>query len=105
MTGEDLTVFFNTNEHALVATVCTPQDVFVREVKVIFSAPVGEVAVGAGEVAHLQPTFQAPTAELEGVRKDYIVRIDDAEGSPVTYRVVRRENDGTGLSTVWLRKQ
>jgi hypothetical protein len=100
MLGEDLSVFFDTDEHAVEAVIQTPQGVLVRTVNVILSLPVGEVAVGAGEVAHLQPSFQAPTAELAGVKKDYIV---ETGGS--TYSVVRRENDGTGLSTVWLRKQ
>jgi hypothetical protein len=72
----------------------------VRTVNVIFAEPVEEFAVGASEVANLQPTFQAPTADLTGVRKDYI-----AEIAGDAYRVVRRKNDGTGLSTVWLRKQ
>lgn len=105
MRGEDLTPFFNTDEHAVVATISTPQGALVTEANVIFSSPVGEVQVGASEVAHLQPSFQAPTAELAGVKKDYIVTIDNAEGFSETYRVVRRENDGTGLSTAWLRKQ
>lgn len=97
---EDLTPFFNLDEHATEAIIKTPAGVLVRTVKVILSLPVGEVAVGDGEVAHLQPTFQAPTAQLTGVNKDYIV-----EAGGFAYRVVRRENDGTGLSTVWMRKQ
>jgi hypothetical protein len=100
MRGEDLSLFFNTDEHAVEAVIKTSAGTLVATVNVILSLPVGEVAVGAGEVAHLQPTFQAPTAQLAGVKKDYIV---ETGGS--TYRVVRRENDGTGLSTVWMRKQ
>jgi hypothetical protein len=100
MVGEDLSVFFNTDEHAVAAGIQTPQGAPVATIKVILSLPVAEVAVGAGEVAHLQPSFQAPTAELAGVKKDYIV----VTGGN-TYRVVRRENDGTGLTTVWMRKQ
>lgn len=100
MVGEDLSVFFDTDEHAVEAVIKTPQGVLVRTVNVILSLPVGEMAVGQGEVAHLQPSFQAPTAELESVRKNYIV-----ETGGDTYRVVRRENDGTGLSTVWMVKQ
>lgn len=100
MLGEDLTTFFNLDEHAVAATISTPAGVPVREVNVILSKPVGEVALGAGEVTSLQPSFQAPTAGVQGVKANYIVTI---EGE--TFRVVRRENDGTGLSTVWLRKQ
>ena len=100
MRGEELTLFFNPDEHAVTATISTPAGVLVREVNVIFSKPVGEIQVGTAEVTSLQPSFQAPTAELQGVKANYIVTI---EGE--TFRVVRRENDGTGLSTVWLRKQ
>jgi hypothetical protein len=98
--NEDLTPFFNLDEHAVEAAIKTPESVAVRTVKVILSLPVGEMQVGAGEVAHLQPSFQCPTAELEGVTKNYLAVVGG-----VTYRVVRRENDGTGLSTVFLGKQ
>lgn len=100
MPFDDLTPFFNLDEHAVEAALKTPEGAAVRTVKVILSLPVGEMAVGTGEVAHLQPTFQCATADLAGVKKDYIAVI-----AAVTYRVVRRENDGTGVSTVWLRKQ
>jgi hypothetical protein len=100
MLGEDLKPFFNLDEHAVGATIRTPAGVFVRTAKVILSLPVGEVQVGAGEVTHLQPSIQCPTAELEGVVKNYLVEVGGD-----TYRVVRRENDGTGLSTAWMRKQ
>lgn len=100
MLGEDLSVFFDPDEHAVEADIKTPQGALVTTVNIILSLPVGEVAVGQGEVAHLQPSFQAPTAELAGVRKEYVV-----ETGGDTYRVVRRENDGTGLTTVWMRKQ
>lgn len=99
MLGEDLSIFFNPDEHATPALLKTPAGVALRTINVILALPVGEVAVGAGEVTHLQPSFQAPTADLAGVRANYI-----AEVAGVTYYVVRRENDGTGLSTVWLRK-
>lgn len=98
--GDDLTPFFNLDEHAVEAALKTPEGAAVRTIKVILSVPVGEVAVGAGEVTHLQPTFQCATSDLAGVKKDYIAVI-----AGVTYRVVRRENDGTGLSTAWLSKQ
>ncbi|HEX7958085.1 MAG TPA: hypothetical protein VF508_14150 [Pyrinomonadaceae bacterium] len=101
MRDEDLTPFFNLDEHAVEAAIKTPEGAAVRAIKVILSLPVQEMAVGqGGEVAHLQPNFQCPTADLEGVRQRYIAVI---EGT--TYRVVRRENDGTGLSTVFMVKQ
>ena len=100
MRDEDLSPFFNLDEHAVEAAIKTPAGEAVRTIRVILSLPVGEVQVGAGEVAHLQPSFQAPTADLAGVTKNYTATI---EGT--TYGVVRRENDGTGLSTVWLVKQ
>lgn len=106
MRDEDLKPFFNLDEHAVEATFQTPEGTDAGEANVILSLPVGEMPVGAaGEVAHLQPSFQCATADIAGVKKGYKVLIDDAEGITVTYRVVRRENDGTGLSTVWLSKQ
>ncbi|HEX8499282.1 MAG TPA: hypothetical protein VF659_01730 [Pyrinomonadaceae bacterium] len=97
---DDLSPFFNLDEHAVEAALKTPEGVAVRTIRVILSVPVGEVQVGAAEVTHLQPTFQCATADLEGVRKGYQAVI-----AGTTYRVVRRENDGTGLSTAWLTKQ
>ena len=98
--GEDLTPFFNLDEHAVEAAIQTPAGVAVRTIKVILSVPVGEVQVGEGEVTHLQPTFTCATADLAGVKKNYLAVI-----AGTTYKVVRRENDGTGLSTVWLARQ
>jgi hypothetical protein len=100
MIGADLSVFFGLDDFAVEAAIQTPDGADVRTIRVILSLPVGEVQVGAGEVTHLQPSFQAQTADPEGVRKGYKATI---EGT--TYAVVRRENDGTGLSTVWLSKQ
>lgn len=97
--ADDLTPFFNLDEHAVEAAIQTPQGAALRTIKVILSLPVGEVQVGAGEVAHLQPSFQCATSDLQGVIKNYLAVIGGA-----TYKVVRRENDGTGLSTVWLMK-
>lgn len=98
--SEDLTPFFSLDEHAVEAALQTPEGAAVKMIKGILSVPVGEVAVGAGEVTHLQPSFQCATSDLQGVIKNYLAVVGGT-----TYRVVRRENDGTGLSTVWLMKQ
>lgn len=100
---DDLTPFFDTDAFALDAEFKTPQGATVRWSKVILSIPVGEVALGAGEGTHLQPSLQCPTADIEGVKKGYTVTIHDA--TTTNYTVVRRENDGAGLSTVWLTKK
>ena len=105
MSFDDLTPFFDTDAFALRAEFKDPQGASVNETKVILSVPVGEVAVGAGEVAHVQPSLQCPTAEIEGVRKGYTVAVHNADATTTTFEVVRRESDGVGLSTVWLRKQ
>lgn len=98
--GEDLAPFFSLDEHAVEAALKTPQGAAVRTVRVILSLPVGEVQVGAGEVTHLRPSLLCATSDLEGVRENYLAVIGGA-----TYAVVRRENDGTGLTTAWLRRQ
>ena len=101
MQGEDLSIFFNADEHAVAATFKTGDGALVREANVILSLPVQEMQVGAGAgVEHLQPSLQCPTADVEGVKKNYIVEVGGS-----TFRVVRRESDGTGLTTVWLRKE
>jgi hypothetical protein len=102
---DDLTPFFDT--FAQWAEFKTPEGALVGGMgtKVILSIPVGEVAVGSGEVAHVQPSLQCPTAAIEGVKKGYTVGVRKANGYWDTFEVVRRENDGTGVSTVWLRKQ
>jgi hypothetical protein len=102
---DDLTPFFDTDAFALRADFKTPAGALAAETKVILSLPVGEMTVGAGEVAHVQPSLQCPTAEIEGVRKGYTVTVHNADATTANYAVVRRENDGTGLSTVWLVKQ
>lgn len=101
MQGEDLSIFFNTDEHAVAATFKTDGGALVREANVIFSLPVQEMQVGAGQgVGQLQPSLQCPTADAEGVKKNYVVEVSGG-----TFRVVRKESDGTGISTVWLRKE
>ena len=105
MPFDDLTPFFDTDAFALRAEFKNPQGEVLRETKVILSLPVGEMAVGAGEVAHLQPSLQVPTAEIEGVKKGFTVAVRNADATTTNYTVVRRENDGAGLSTVWLSKQ
>lgn len=101
MQGEDLRIFFNPDEHAVAATFKTDGGALVREANVILSLPVQEMQVGPGQgVEHLQPSLQCPTPDVEGVKKNYIVEIGGG-----TFRVLRRESDGTGLTTVWLRKE
>lgn len=102
---DDLTPFFDTDAFALRAEFKTPAGALVNEAKVILSIPVGEIALGAGEVSHQQPSLQCPTAEIGGVKKGYTVTVYDADATATNYTVVRRENDGAGLSTVWLVKQ
>lgn len=100
MIGEDLHIFFNPDEHAVPAALKTPTGEPLRTVNVIFAVPVEEFQVGVDEVAHQRPTFQCATADLEGVKKNYLAIIGGT-----TYKVVRRTNDGTGLTTAWLSKQ
>lgn len=97
--AEDLSVFFNVGEHASPATIKTPQGATLRSANVIFSTPVQEAGLGQVEVATQQPFLQIPTADLDGVKKDYVFDI-----GAKSYAVVRWEHDGTGVSVVYLRK-
>lgn len=100
MLGEDLSLFFNPDEHAVAATFKTPGGVPVRTANVIFTEPLQEMQFGQESVGHAQPSLQCPTADLDGVKKDYTVEIE-ARG---TFRVVRQLSDGTGVSTVLLTR-
>lgn len=101
MLGEDdLSVFFNPDEHAAAATIKEPGGALVRTANVIFNEPVQETQVGAGEVNHAQPSLMCPTADLAGVKKNYVFEI----AGKGTFRVVRQSSDGTGVSTVFLMR-
>lgn len=97
---EDLSVFFNVEEHAISATIKTPQGATLRTASVIFSEPVNEVPLRPGEVTTQQPFLQCPTADLDGVKAEYVFDI-----GAKSYAVVRWEHDGTGVSVVHLRKR
>lgn len=100
--GEDLAPFFNTDEHAVAATIKTGEGVLVRAAAVIFSTPFREMPVGVpgSSVGQGQPRVLCKTADLAGVKKEFIFDI----GGTV-YRFVKSEDDGTGVSTAFLRKQ
>ena len=101
MLGEDdLAVFFNPDEHALPATIKEPGGATLRTANVIFNDAVQEMQVGQGEVGHAQPSLMCPTADLAGVRKNFIFEIEGRG----TFRVVRQQSDGTGVSTVFLAR-
>lgn len=98
--AEDLSVFFNTGEHAVQTTIKDKDGVLVRSAAVIFWAPFDEMQVGVDStVGHGQPRVQCRTADLAGVKKDYIFEIGDA-----SYRFVRKDDDGTGVSVAFLRE-
>ena len=101
MLGDDLDHFFNPDEHAVAATVKKSDGTPVGTFNVILVTPVQDMAlVASGSVSQLQPSIQGRTEDLGGVEKEYIV-----EAGGATYRAVKRANDGTGVSTVWLRKE
>lgn len=105
MLDEDLTIFFNRAEHAVRAVFSTPQGALVGEASVILSTPVQDMQLIADyQTKQLQPSIQCRTADVEGVRRNYKVEIDGPLGV-TTYHVTGRDDDGTGLSIVWLRKE
>ncbi|HWT00199.1 MAG TPA: hypothetical protein VN256_08125 [Pyrinomonadaceae bacterium] len=96
---EDLSQFFEQDEFAVAAVIKNGPTV-IRSISVIFNTPTQEAAIfDAGAEVNV-PFMQCQTSDLTGVTKSHTVTING-----VAYRIGEREDDGTGVSTVQLRKQ
>jgi hypothetical protein len=96
---EDLAQFFDQDDFAVAAIIKSGATV-IRTISVIFNTPTQEVAVFDTAVEGNLPFVQCRTSDLAGVTKSHTMTV-----SNVVYRIGEREDDGTGLSTVQLRKQ
>lgn len=95
---EDLSQFFNEDDFAVEAII-TLSNNSQKTVNVIFSAQTMDVAVYDTEIVADTPNFLAASADIAELK----------DGSPVTiggknYKVKKVTDDGTGLSTVYLKK-
>jgi len=93
MFTEDLSVFFNTDEFAVVATI---NNVSVNG---IFDREFVSVSSGKVQIEGFRPVFTCATSDVSGVTEDDLVVVDT-----VTYRVAFPEPDGTGITRLILRK-
>ncbi|HEV2706247.1 MAG TPA: hypothetical protein VGV59_10010 [Pyrinomonadaceae bacterium] len=100
MFSENLTQFFDLDEFAVEATIKTAAGATVRTVNVIFNTPQQAVEVLDAGVEAGVPFVECRTSDLDGVTHKHTMTI-----SSVVYRVVKIDDDGTGVSTVQLRKQ
>jgi hypothetical protein len=96
---EDLSQFFEEDDFAVQSVIKTAAGETVRTISVIFNTPTQEVAVFDTGVESNLPLVQCLTSDLDGVTKSHTMAIN-----AVDYRISDREDDGTGISTVQLRK-
>ncbi len=98
--AEDLNLFFDTNFAGVPAEIKNKAGAHVRDANVILDTPTAAVTEG-GEVVALTPSVMGRESDLGDVLQGYTLTT-----AGVVYVVTGPpRNDGTGLSTVGLRKQ
>jgi hypothetical protein len=98
--AEDLNLFFDTAFAGTPAEIYDKAGAHVRNANVILDTPTAATTDG-GEVVALTPSVMGREADLADVVQGYTLTVAD-----VVYVVTGPpRNDGTGLSTVGLRKQ
>lgn len=95
---EDLSPFFELSDFAVEATIKNGSTT-VRTAKVIFDSIAGPLDVLAAEVQAGSPKARIKTDDLAGV----VLNTHTIVINSVTYRIVGREDDGTGVSTILLK--
>lgn len=93
LSTDDLSAFFDENHFAVDATWkgCAVRGIFDNEF--------AEVEVGEVAVEGTQPRFMCKTSDVVALVAD-----EDFTVGGVTYKTIRQEPDGTGISLVILRK-
>lgn len=98
--AEDLNTFFDTDFAGTPAEIKDKAGAHVRSANVILEDPSGELLEGV-EVVAQTPHAMGRAVDLSDVRKDYTLTI-----AGTVYVVTGPpRNDGTGLTTVGLRRQ
>ncbi len=98
--AEDLSLFFDTDFAGTLAEIKDKTGAGVRNANVILDTPTAAVMEG-GEVVALTPSVMGRESDLSDVREGYTLTV-----AGTVYVVTGPpRNDGTGLSTVGLRKQ
>lgn len=94
---EDLGVFFDESDFAVQAAITLPNN-SVRVISVIFDATTQGIQLYDSNIEADTPSFQCKTSDLTGVKTGNQVVIENK-----TYAVGRKEPDGTGVTTVYLK--
>lgn len=95
---EDLSVFFDTNDFAVVATIKNPDGSKLRDANVIFDDGRQNAELLNAGIELPNTTMRCQTADLAGVTHNHKVAI-----GATTYRIINRQDDGAGVSTVALQ--
>lgn len=100
--AEDLTQFFDTDDFAVAAVIKQPDGTVVRTANVILDTPTQEeILLGGGKVTAQTPKAVGRTTDLGDVQRNYTLTVVST-----VYAVTGpSEDDGTGVSTLRLRKQ
>jgi hypothetical protein len=101
MFDEDLSLFFDTGDFAVAAVLKDAAGAELRTANVIIETPTREAELLGGDVMQGTPSATARTADLDGVRRGYTLTV----GAAVYAVTEPPEDDGTGVSTLRLRKQ
>lgn len=95
---EDLTPFFDTNDFAVEATIKNPDNSTLRTANVIFDDGRQNAGLLNAGIEVPNTTMRCKTADLASVTHNHKVTI-----GATTYRIINRQDDGTGVSTVALQ--
>jgi hypothetical protein len=95
---EDLSQFFEENDFAVPAIIKNGATV-IRTISVIFNTPSQEVEIFDTNFEGNVPFALCRDSDLAGITNAHTMTI-----SSVVYRIAKIEPDGTGVSTVHLRK-
>ena len=96
---EDLRQFFEEDDFAVPSIIKTAAGATVRTISVIFNTPSQEVEIFDTDFEGNLPFALCRSSDLASITNNHTMTI-----SSVVYRIAKIEPDGTGVSTVHLRK-
>lgn len=99
--AEELEQFFDTGDFAVAVTIKRADGTTLRTANVIIDTPTREEQMFDGRVTAGTPSATGRTADLGDVRREWTL----TAGSTVYEVTAPPADDGTGVSTVKLRKR
>jgi hypothetical protein len=96
---EDLSQFFEEDDFAVAVAIKIAAGASVRTISGIFNTPSQEVEIFDTNFEGNLPSVLCRSSDLAGITNAHTMTI-----SAVVYRITKIEPDGTGVSTVHLRK-